>query len=59
MTNTEIVEAFIRAWEEKSIDGILGHMTPDARYVNVGLSEAVGQSRSARASRRSWRRRRG
>ena len=42
MTNTAIVEAFIRAWEEKSIDGILGRMTPDARYVNVGLSEAVG-----------------
>ena len=43
MTNTEIVEAFIRAWEEKSIDGILGLMTPDARYLNVGLPEAVGR----------------
>jgi limonene-1,2-epoxide hydrolase len=42
MTNTEIVEAFMRAWEERSIDGILGRMTPDARYLNVGLPEAVG-----------------
>ena len=42
MSNTAIVEAFVHAWEERSIDGILGRMTSDARYVNVGLSEAVG-----------------
>ena len=42
MTNTEIVEAFIRAWEDRSLDAILALMTADARYVNVGLSEAVG-----------------
>jgi limonene-1,2-epoxide hydrolase len=42
MTNTEIVEAFIRAWEARSIEGILGLMTPTARYLNVGLLEAVG-----------------
>lgn len=42
MTNTEIVQAFIRAWEDKSIEGILGRMTPDARYVNIGFSESVG-----------------
>ena len=49
MSNTEIVKAFVKAWERRSIDGILRLMTPDARYLNVGLSEAVGheQIRSA------------
>jgi limonene-1,2-epoxide hydrolase len=62
MTNTKIVEAFIRAWEEKSIEDILGLMTPDARYLNVGLSEAVGHEQIragvapflAAASRIEW-----
>ncbi len=42
MSNTALVEDFIRQWEAKSIEGILQRMTSDARYVNVGMSEAVG-----------------
>ncbi len=42
MSNSALVEDFIRQWEAKSLDGILERMTPDARYVNVGMSESVG-----------------
>ena len=42
MSNAALVEDFIRQWEAKSIDGILQRMTPDVRYANVGMSEAIG-----------------
>ncbi len=43
MSNTDIIRCFIDAWEAKSLDGILELMTPDARWLNVGLPESVGQ----------------
>lgn len=42
MSHSDIVRAFIAAWEARSVDQIVAMMTPDARYLNVGLSEAVG-----------------
>jgi limonene-1,2-epoxide hydrolase len=42
MTNTEIVQAFIGAWEARSLDGVMALLTPDARWLNVGLPESVG-----------------
>ncbi|MDR3510449.1 MAG: limonene-1,2-epoxide hydrolase family protein [Caulobacteraceae bacterium] len=42
MSPSDTVRAFIAAWEARSIDAILALMTPDARYLNVGLPEAVG-----------------
>ena len=43
MSNTEIIRRFFEAWEAKSLDGILELIMPDARWLNVGASEAVGQ----------------
>ncbi len=42
MSHADIVRAFIAAWERRSIDDILALMTPDARYLNVGMAELVG-----------------
>jgi limonene-1,2-epoxide hydrolase len=42
MSNTDTVRAFIAAWEARSLDGILGLMTPDARWLNVGMPESIG-----------------
>lgn len=42
MTHSELVRAFISAWEARDVDAILGMMTADAVYLNVGLPEAVG-----------------
>ena len=44
MSNTEIICRFFEAWEAKSLDGILELMTPDARWLNAGAPEAVGQN---------------
>jgi limonene-1,2-epoxide hydrolase len=41
-TNCDRVRDFIAAWEARDVDGILRRMTPDAAYLNVGLSEARG-----------------
>jgi limonene-1,2-epoxide hydrolase len=41
-TNSDRVRAFIGAWEARDVDDILARMTPDATYLNVGLSEAKG-----------------
>jgi limonene-1,2-epoxide hydrolase len=43
MSNSDIVRAFVAAWEARSVEGILDLMTPDARWQNVGLPEAVGR----------------
>ena len=42
MSHSDIVRDFIGAWERRSIDGILALMTPDVRYLNVGMPEMVG-----------------
>jgi limonene-1,2-epoxide hydrolase len=42
VSNADRVREFIGAWEARDVDGILARMTPDAAYLNVGLSEAVG-----------------
>ena len=42
MSNTEIVQAFFAAWEAQSVDDIMKGFAPDARWLNVGLPEAVG-----------------
>jgi limonene-1,2-epoxide hydrolase len=41
--NLALVLEFIGAWEARDLEGILARMTPDVRYVNVGLSEWVGR----------------
>ncbi|HWA63310.1 MAG TPA: limonene-1,2-epoxide hydrolase family protein [Caulobacteraceae bacterium] len=42
MSNSQIVLDFIAAWEARDVERIVGMMTADARYLNVGLPEAVG-----------------
>ncbi len=41
-TNSDRVRAFIGAWEARDLEGIVGRMTPEAVYLNVGLAEAKG-----------------
>ena len=41
-TNSDRVRDFIAAWERRDLEDILARMTPDATYLNVGLSEAKG-----------------
>jgi len=42
VSNAERVRDFIAAWEARDTEAILSRMTPDATYLNVGLSEAKG-----------------
>ncbi len=42
MSHTDAVRALIAAWEKRSIDDILATMTPNVRYLNVGMAEMVG-----------------
>lgn len=42
-TNSQRVRDFIACWEARDVDAILARMTPDAVWLNVGLSEARGQ----------------
>ena len=42
MSHTDIVRAFIGAWERRSVDDLVALMTPDVRYLNVGMPEMVG-----------------
>ena len=42
MTHSDIVRALIAAWEHRSVDDLLGLMTDDVRYLNVGMPEMVG-----------------
>ncbi len=40
--NSQKVRDFIAGWEARDVEAILSAMTPDAAYLNVGLSEAKG-----------------
>ncbi len=42
MSHSDIVRALITGWERRSIDDILATMTPQVRYLNVGMPEMVG-----------------
>jgi limonene-1,2-epoxide hydrolase len=42
MSHSEIVRALIAAWESRSIDAILATMTPNVRYLNVGMPQMTG-----------------
>ena len=42
MSNSDVVRAMISACEALSVEGMLDTMTPDVRYVNVGLSDVTG-----------------
>jgi limonene-1,2-epoxide hydrolase len=42
MSHTDTVRALIAAWERRSVDDFLALMTPDVRYLNVGMPEMVG-----------------
>ena len=42
MSHADTVRALIAAWEARSIDDILATMTPNVRYLNVGMPEMVG-----------------
>jgi len=42
MSHTDTVRALIAGWEARDVEAILATMTSDARYLNVGLPEAVG-----------------
>ncbi len=41
-SNTQRVRNFIAAQEARDVEAALALMTPDATYINVGLSEAKG-----------------
>jgi limonene-1,2-epoxide hydrolase len=43
MSNTDVVRAFFAAWEAQAVDKIMDGFAPDARWLNIGLPEAVGQ----------------
>jgi len=42
MSHSDTVRALIAGWERRSIDDILATMTPNVRYLNVGMPEMVG-----------------
>jgi limonene-1,2-epoxide hydrolase len=42
MSHSDIVRALITAWEKRSVDDILATMTPNVRYLNVGMPEMEG-----------------
>ena len=42
MTHADTVRGLIAAWERRSVDDLLALMTPDVRYLNVGMPEMVG-----------------
>ena len=42
-TNIDLMLQFIAAWEAKDVEGIVARMTPDAHYVNVGMSDSRGR----------------
>ena len=42
MSHSDIVRTLIAAWERRSIDDILATMTPNVRYLNVGMPEMAG-----------------
>jgi limonene-1,2-epoxide hydrolase len=42
MSHSDLVRAFIGAWEARDVEAILARMTPDAIYHNIGLPQAVG-----------------
>ena len=37
MSNSEIVQAFMRAWSTRDIDTIMAYFTEDAAYANVPM----------------------
>jgi limonene-1,2-epoxide hydrolase len=44
MSHSDIVRTLIAAWERRSIDDILATMSPEVRYVNVGMPEMLGHA---------------
>ena len=44
MSNSDRVKEFIAAWEARDLPDILARLSPDARYVNVGLSDTSGRA---------------
>lgn len=42
MTDTELVLAFLKAWDEADIDAAFAMMAPDIVYKNTGYPDAVG-----------------
>lgn len=44
MSHIQTVRDLIAGWEARNVDAIVATMTPDCRYLNVGLPEAVGHA---------------
>jgi limonene-1,2-epoxide hydrolase len=42
MSHIQTVRHLIAGWEARDVEAILATMTPDCRYLNVGLPETVG-----------------
>jgi limonene-1,2-epoxide hydrolase len=42
MSNTELVIAFLRAWDERDIDAVFRMMSKDIVYKNTGYPDAYG-----------------
>lgn len=42
-SNTNIIEAFLAAWNARDLDGIMAHIAPDCVYHNMPMEPVTGR----------------